>query len=193
MSHGCTHKAQSELMSCCESHANVPSSRLKQTWRIIYLQILFVCCRKAKSQKFSLKGVQSALQRHKHTNTHPDPHSHTDVHEYTRTLTHRHSHTHTDTLKQHASLQDEYKRFIFRPLGPLQCSGFTERMRELPCPPASICVGVGLLLWPQAGRSCLSVGQCEDRVQQSADGYTVVAKISVFSATKHSIYSLSLK
>lgn len=60
-------------------------------------------------------------------------------------------------------------------------------------PPASIRVGVGLLLWPQAGRSCLSVGQREDGVQQSADGCTLAAEISVFSAAKHTIYSVSQK
>lgn len=53
------------------------------------------------------------------------------------------SQVHRYTEKQHASPQDERKRFIFRPLGPVLCSGFIERMRELPCPLGSIYVGGG--------------------------------------------------
>lgn len=56
------------------------------------------------------------------------------------------------THKQHASLQDECERFIFRPLGLLLCSGFTERMRELSCPLLAFEWGVGLLLWPPSRR-----------------------------------------
>ncbi len=48
-------------------------------------------------------------------------------------------------------------------------------------PPASICVGVGLSLWPQAGRLCVSVGQCEDGVQQSADVCTVVSSLLLYT------------
>ena len=78
--------------------------------------------------------------------------------------------SHTDPPKQHASLQDQSKRFIFRPLGALLCSGFTQRLRELSCPLQACVWGVGLLLWPKAWSSSLSVGQCENGVQQSADG-----------------------
>lgn len=95
------------------------------------------------------------------------------------------THTHTDTQMQHANLQDEGKRFIFRPLGPLLCSGFTERMREFSCPLLAFEWGVGLLLWPQAEHACLSVGQRKDGLQQRANGYTVVANICDFPSAKH--------
>lgn len=89
--------------------------------------------------------------------------------------------THTNT-KLYVRLQDENKRFIFRGLDPLLCSGFSERMTARPWPLLAFVWGVGLLLRPQAASSCPSVGQCENGVRQSDDGYSVETETCVFFA-----------
>lgn len=110
----------------------------------------------------------------------------TQTHPQTQTCAFTLSHMHTNTQMQHGNLQDKCKRFIFRPLGPLLCPGFTERMRELSCPLLAFEWGVGLLLWPQAEHACLSVGQSKDGLQQRGNGYKVVANICDFPSVKHS-------
>ncbi len=151
---------------------------------------LFICkyCLAAVEElKLAKRGLKCITK----TQTYTQTRIHTQMCMSTRV--HSHTHTHTLTQKQHASLQDECKRFIFRPLGPLLCSGFTERMKELPCPLLACMWGWGFYYGPKQG-ACVSVGrasvgQCEDGVQQNADGCTVAGRISVFSATKHSIHS----
>lgn len=92
------------------------------------------------------------------------------------------SHIHGYTQKQHASPQDECKRFIFRPLGPLLCSGFIERMREPPCPLGSIYVGGGAFI-VAPGRALVS--ECRSAQRWSPTEVLMVAWISISSADKH--------
>lgn len=111
-------------------------------------------------------------QTHASTHTRPDTHSHTDVLECACTLPKKHR-------SSMPVLKIECKRFIFRPLGPLFCSGFTERMREPPCPLLASVWGWSSYCGPKLGHSWLSVGQHEDGVQRSDDGYSEVAIMRV--------------
>lgn len=116
---------------------------------IVYLQILVVwCCKqKKKPSRLSLKGVKSTRQTNTQLFTHRYARKYMHI-----CVTHTHTESHAETQKQHASLQDEWKRFIFRLLDPLLCSGFTERMKELPCPMlAFVCGGWGFHCGPKQG------------------------------------------
>lgn len=137
----------------CQSHINAPQSRLQQHGELcICKNTVCLLQKRPKLKDFAKSGLKCVTHTCKHTHTYID------------TQMCMSTCSRTQTQKQHVSLQDEYKRFIFRPLDPLLCSGFTERMTELPCPLLAFVWGAGLLLWPQAGSLCLSVGQCKDGV-----------------------------
>lgn len=143
--------------------------KLNCTWLISFLSVLF--CLLSKTNMF---------KRH-----------------FENTNTLRHVHLHTNALKKHINLQDKCKSFILRLL-VLLCCGFTERMREFSCPPACIWVGVGHLLWLQAGCLCVSVAQYKNGDWQSANGLHCRHKYASFLGSRrgsycpHSLCTLSI-